>query len=217
MNSNALHGSLRTSMLILVLLGSLAQQVGAAESITFKGGFTRAVMREGRETIMLTQGAVVETGTIRFEAQSIELVGPDSRYLVGTGSVRITDSQNNITITCNSISFDRQSEQLLVDGWVEIQDLANEVIATGAYLSYKRDEGIMTLQISAKLLRHTESGAMVCRADSIEYDRTRMKLSLIGNASVQWKGDSYQASVTTVDLETDEIVMEGSIKGTVHG
>jgi lipopolysaccharide export system protein LptA len=58
---------------------------------------------------------------------------------------------------------------------------------------------------------------MVCRADSIEYDRTRMKLSLIGNASVQWKGDSYQASVTTVDLETDEIVMEGSIKGTIHG
>ena len=106
---------------------------------------------------------------------------------------------------------------MLVDGWVEIQDLENEVIASGAYLSYNRSEGTMKLQIAAKLLRHTESGPMVCRADSIEYNRDTMRLALIGNTSIAWKGDTYQASATTVDLETDEIVMEGSIEGIVHG
>lgn len=209
-----IHAYLFSASLLLLFLCAPAF---AAEPISFKGGFTRAVMREGRETIMLTQGAIVETGTIRFEAQSIELVGPDARYLVATGSVKITDSQNHITITSNSLSFDRETEQLLVDGWVEIQDLEREIIATGAYLSFNRAEGVLNLQIAAKLLRHTESGPMVCRADSIEYDRDTMRLSLVGNSTIQWKGDTYQASSTLVDLQTDEIIMEGSIKGIVHG
>jgi lipopolysaccharide export system protein LptA len=136
---------------------------------------------------------------------------------VGEGSVVITDTENNIVINCNEISFDRETERLLVDGWVEIQDLDNEVMATGAYLSYSRSEGMLKLQIAAKLLRHTDSGPMVCRAHSIEYDREAMRLSLIGNSEVTWKGDIYRSSVTTVDLETDEIVMEGSIEGTVNG
>ena len=217
MNRTMTFNKATRSILVLIFIFGSSAIISAADPISFKGGYTRAVMREGRETIMLTQGAVVSTGSIQFEAQSIELIGPDARYLVGTGSVTITDSENNIVINCTSISFDRETEQLLVDGWVEIQDLENEVIASGAYLSYNRTEGIMKLQIAAKLLRHTDSGPMVCRADSIEYDRTDMQVSLVGNSSVRWKGDMYQASVTTVDLETDEIVMEGSIKGIVNG
>jgi lipopolysaccharide export system protein LptA len=189
----------------------------AATPISFKGGYTRAVMREGRESILLSQGALVSVGDIRFEAERIELIGPEARYIVGEGSVVITDTENNIVINCNEISFDRETERLLVDGWVEIQDLDNEVMATGAYLSYSRSEGMLKLQIAAKLLRHTDSGPMVCRAHSIEYDREAMRLSLIGNSEVTWKGDIYRSSVTTVDLETDEIVMEGSIEGTVNG
>lgn len=203
-------------LIIIAFIGGIAL-LAAAEPITFKGGYTRAVMREGRETILLSQGAVVASGKIQFEAQTIELIGPNARYLVGTGSVRITDTENNIIINSTGISFDRETEQLLVDGWVEIQDLQNEIIASGAYLSYNRADGLLQLQIAAKLLRHTESGPMVCRADSIEYNRESMKLSLQGNSSVNWKGDTYQASVTTIDLETEEILMEGAITGSVHG
>lgn len=206
-----------TSLLILLCTVGGMELLVAATPISFKGGYTRAVMREGRESILLSQGALVSVGDIRFEAERIELIGPEARYIVGEGSVVITDTENNIVINCNEISFDRETERLLVDGWVEIQDLDNEVMATGAYLSYSRSEGMLKLQIAAKLLRHTDSGPMVCRAHSIEYDREAMRLSLIGNSEVTWKGDIYRSSVTTVDLETDEIVMEGSIEGTVNG
>ncbi|MDD3366178.1 MAG: LptA/OstA family protein [Sphaerochaetaceae bacterium] len=203
--------------LVIVLTLICIMALPAAEPITFKGGYTRASVREGRETILLSQGAIVSSGNIQFDAQTIELIGPNARYLVGTGSVRITDTENNLVINSTSISFDRETQQLLVDGWVEIQDLKNEIIASGAYLSYNRTDGIMKLQIAAKLLRHTESGPMVCRGDSIEYNRETMKLSLVGNSSIDWKGDTYRASATTVDLETEEIEMEGTIKGIVHG
>jgi len=205
-----------TECVLLLLIGGTLT-VSAVEPISFEGGFTRAVMREGRETILLTQGAVVESGSVRFEAETIELVGPASRYVIGTNNVQISDKQNGLIITSNTISFDRETEQLLTDGWVEIQDLEHEVIASGAYFSYSRTDGLLQLQIAAKLLRHTDKGAMVCRADSIEYDRNGMFLSLLGGASIEWKGDSYQASVITVDLNTNEIVMKGTIKGNVNG
>ena len=207
---------IRRLQLVLLLSLCLSLLFGG-EPISFKGGYTRAVMREGQETILLSQGASVSSGSINFEAQTIELIGPEARYLVGNGAVKITDSANNIIINSTGISFDRESEQLLVDGWVEVQDLNNEIIATGAYLAYDRSEGILKIQIAAKLLHHTDSGPMVCRADTIEYNRETRKLSLIGNSVVEWKGDVYRASSTTVDLDSEEIEMEGNIKGTVHG
>lgn len=190
---------------------------GASDPISFQGGYTRAVMKEGRESIILSEGAVVSSGSITLEAQTIEIIGSGARYISGSDSVRITDTENNLTILCSSISFDRETEQLLADGWVEIQDLENEVMASGAFLSYGRLEGIMRLQVAAKLLHHTDSGPMVCRAHSIEYDRNAMRLLLVGNVSITWKTDQYEASSAMVNLETEEIIMEGGIKGTVHG
>jgi len=206
-------------LLALVALATGAMPLAGATSqkITFKGGYTKAVMKEGRESIILTQGAVVQVGEIVFEAETIELSGKDSRYLTGTEKVRIVDSGRGLTIEATSLTYDRELELILIDGWVDILDLENEVIASGAYLSYDQALGIMKLQIAAKLLHHTESGAMVCRADSISYDRANMTLALKGNSSIYWKGDVYEASSIIVDLETEEIQMEGSIKGTVHG
>lgn len=202
------------TLLIFILI---ALPLSAAQPIIFRGGHTKAVMREGRETIMLSQDAVVEVGSVKFEAENIELLGPDSRYLVGTGGVFITDSDNNILIKSNTLSYDRVAEKLLVDGWAEVQDLENEIIATGAYLSYSRNESHLLLQIEAKILRHTDSGIMVCRADSIEYNRVAQTLHLIGNTTISYKGDTYSASGATVDLENDEILLEGSIRGSVNG
>jgi len=217
--NNFIDKGLKLLLMPLILMILTIPQIIANPSnqITFRGGYTRAVMREGRESIILTQGAIVTVGSITIEAETIELSGKNSRYLTGTDNVRIVDSSRGLTIIASNISYDRELESILIDSWVEIQDLENEVIASGAYLSYDQAKGIMRLQIAVKLLHHTESGAMVCRADTMEYNRQEMTLALTGNSSVYWKGDSYEASSISVDLNTEEIRMEGSIKGTVHG
>jgi lipopolysaccharide export system protein LptA len=204
-------------VVLTITAGTMPLAGAASQKITFKGGYTRAVMKEGRESNLLTQGAVVQVGDILFEAETIELSGKDSRYLTGTENVRIADSGRGLTIEATNLTYDRELEIILIDGWVDILDLENEVIASGAYLSYDQALGIMKLQIAAKLLHHTESGAMVCRADSITYNRSNMTLAIKGNSSIYWKGDVYEASSIIVDLKTEEIQMEGSIKGTVHG
>ena len=217
--NNSIDKGLKLLLILIIFIILTIPQIIANPSnqITFRGGYTRAVMREGRDSIILTQGAIVTVGSITIEAETIELSGKNSRYLTGTDNVRIVDSSRGLTIIASNISYDRELESILIDSWVEIQDLENEVIASGAYLSYDQAKGIMRLQIAVKLLHHTESGAMVCRADTMEYNRQEMTLALTGNSSVYWKGDSYEASSISVDLNTEEIRMEGSIKGTVHG
>ena len=60
------------------------------------------------------------------------------------------------------------------------------------------------------LLKTTDSGIMRCQAESVIF-------SLRGNARVIWDGDEYGAEVVTVDLDTDEINLEGRITGNING
>ena len=84
-------------------------------------------------------------------------------------------------------------------------------------MAYDRKTNTMKLQIAAKLLRHTESGPMVCRADSMEYNRETMQLYMVGNTSVAFKGNRFQSASISIDLETEEIILEGSISGAFSG
>ncbi|MHC1693196.1 MAG: LptA/OstA family protein [Sphaerochaetaceae bacterium] len=217
MNRKTIPLSRCTLVLLFALIGGVPLVAGTIGTIRFSGGYTKAILKEGRETIVLSEGAMVEIDTMTFSADTIEISGADARYITGTGEVRIVDSARSLEITSSNILYDRQEETILIDGWVEIQDLENQIIAQGAYLSYQQSSGQMILQICAKLVRHTDSGPMVCRSDSIRYDRENLRLVLNGNSSVYWNGDVYEASSATVDLETEEIMMEGTIKGTLHG
>lgn len=202
-----------TSLLVLVIgMGILS-----AKSMSFSGGFTRAIMREGQQSIVLSQGAEVHIDALTLKAHTITLDGDDSENLYAQGDVSIVDRDQRISITTNQAHYNREQEIFSVDGWVEILDLQHQIIATGAYLLFDRNAGVLTLQVEAKILRHTDSGPMICRGDSIEYDREAQTLVLTGNASIIYKDDTYQADVCRVNLETDEIELSGTIKGVVHG
>ena len=205
------------ALLIMVVAAAYAYGAEETEKISFKGGYTKAVMKEGRQVITLSQGATVVVGDTVFEAETIELSGDNYRFVSGTGNIRITDTANGLYISATELSYDRQNKTLVVEGWVEIQDFTNEIIATGAYLSYDEALGILLLQIEARLSHHTDSGPMICRADSILYDRNSLTLVLTGNSSVYWKGNLYESNATSVDLEREEIVLEGTIRGIVDG
>lgn len=203
-------------MISFLSLISLISLYSAPAPISFKGGYTKAVMIEGKEAISLTQGAKVQVGSINFSANTIELIGPNARFLTGTDKVTIKDSEKNIEIRSNKISFDREKDTLLVDGWVEIHDFENELIASGAYLNYNSATGAMILQVSASIHRNTEKGIMVLKGNSIEYDRENGVVSIIGDAYTSYNGDTYNSSITLINLETNEITMSGDIRGSIN-
>jgi lipopolysaccharide export system protein LptA len=204
---------------ILLILTALlvVTALSAADPISFSGGTTRMVGKEGQQRITLSDGAVVTTGSITLTAQTIELSGENFRYVTCTAAVTLTDVKRGITLHAANLFFDRSDELILITGYVEIDDKTNQVQGSAFMLSYEVERGLIELQVAVHLLRHTESGPMICKSDTLTFDRREQLFNLRGNATIDWDGDTYEAQRITVDLTTDEIEMKGSIKGIIHG
>ncbi len=207
---------MRKRTLILLVL-ALALPLFGAETITFSGGATKLVMKEGREMVTLTGGAEIESGTMVLTADTITISGEEYRYVTCSGRVHLTDTERGILLSTESLSYDRVDEHVLITGYVEIDDTANQVQASAFRLAYDVQPGLMELQVSVLLLRHTDSGVMICSSDTITYDRTKETLRMLGNARVKWDGDTYEAQRVEVDLKSEEIAMKGAIKGVIGG
>lgn len=188
----------------------------ASAAISFSGGYTRVNLQEGNKSVTLSGGANVSTDKVQITSDSIELYGTDYRYVSCTGNVQANESSRGITLKSPSIFYDRTTEILTADGWIEIQDTKNQAALSGAWFRYDMKSSVMKLQMMAKVLKVTDDGLMVCHADSIEFDNDKQSLTLKGNANVSWNGDTYKASMIIVNLETNEISLHGSISGEVN-
>ncbi|MDD4573613.1 MAG: hypothetical protein PHR69_05300 [Sphaerochaeta sp.] len=203
--------------LILAILIALFTLPLIAEDISFQGGSTRMNMQQGSKTVLLENNAEVQAGSILLRSKTIELYGEDFRYVRCEGDVFLQDEERGISLVTSSLLYDREKETLLIDSWVELEDTNNQVTASAARMEFFLKDGIVLLQVQARLLKHTDDGPMVCRSDYMTFDRDKEMLDLKGRASIIWKPDTYEAQTITVDLKTEEIRMEGSIKGTIHG
>ncbi|HKL57039.1 MAG TPA: hypothetical protein VJ854_01465 [Sphaerochaeta sp.] len=203
--------------LLLALLIPMLTLPLLAEEISFKGGSTSMQMQQGSETIILQDGAEVSVGSLLLRATVMELYGKDFRFVRCEGDVTLQDEERGISLVTSSLLFDRVEETLLIDSWVELEDTNNQVAASAARMEFLLQEGIVILQVQARLLKHTDDGPMICRSDHMTFDRDKEMLELKGRATIVWRPDTYEAEAITVNLDTEEIRMEGSIKGTIHG
>ena len=187
------------------------------ENISFAGGTSSIVLREGREEVILSDGADVAVGSMQIHADEIRLYGDNWRYVDCSGNTTVTDEERGINIRTSSIWYDRIDERILISSWFEVDDTVNEVSATGASLEYRLSDERLQLDKSVSLLKATDSGIMRCQAESVIFSRDENTLTLRGNASVNWGGDRYGAEVISVDLDTDSISLEGRITGNING
>lgn len=188
-----------------------------SSAITFSGGHTSISLKEGNRTVTLTGGAVVDTDEVQLKADSVELYGENYRYVVCTGNVAAKEKERRISFRSPSVFYDRTRGMVSSDSWIEIQDTDNQAALSGAWFEYDMEKSLMKLKMMARIIKVTDEGLMVCRADLIEYDGKKNTVTLKGNATVEYKGDSYRAAIITVDLETDEISLFGTVSGEFNG
>ena len=207
---------MRKLLPILFLL--LSASMLFADNITFSGGTSSIVLRNGRENVVLSDGAAVTVGSMEINADTITLSGDNWRYVSCSGNATVSDSSRGIYIRTSSIWYDRTAERILISSWFEIEDTVNEVSATGASLEYLLSDEKLQLDKDVSLLKNTEdSRIMRCSAESVIFSRSDNTVQLRGSASVDWDGDSYGAEVISVDLNTDSISLDGRIRGTING
>ena len=92
-------------------------------SISFSGGKSTLIMREGEKSVSLTEGAEVISGSMKITASSITLSGEDWKEIESRGKIEITDSERGISIKTSILWFDRIDEILVISSFFELDDI----------------------------------------------------------------------------------------------
>lgn len=201
--------------LILLILFTLSFPLFAS-NISFNGGYTKISMQEGLESITLENPAFVEVDNLTISATKITLLGKNYDKIQCEGKVKIVDEEKGLTILCQSLFFDRTANTISIVGGVEIDDTTNNLHSTALQLEYDINKGTMDMSVEVKLLHIADDSVMSCTCDTLRYDREGNSLVLLGNSTVDWKKDKYRAEAISVDMENNEISLEGSIEGTIR-
>lgn len=210
-----MNRTLRSIIPILFILTAcllMAQQ----QEIEFSSDYTRAQIREGNKSLLLSGNAWIRTENTQISSDQIELYGTDSRFVSCEGNVLVEDEQQQITLTSDTLLYDRRDEKVTISGWAEMEDRKNGIIARGGYLENSSQSLITKIQIQVRIFKDTDEGAMTCLSDSALYDSQTMRLELNGNCSVYWKSSSYHAARITIDLESNEISLAGNVRGSIN-
>ena len=195
--------------LLLTLRPDLAG-VGA-DTFEFSGDRTSIVLAEGRERTLLTGNARVISDQITLQALEIELSGEDFRYAETRGDVRVDDAEREILITADILFFDRETENSRARGDVLVEDGANDLLVKGGYLETRNGGDLILMQSGVRVLQDD----LTARSQFLRYRREEEVLELSGFPVVYWKGDEYRATRIVLNLETEEIELQGQVEGAV--
>lgn len=201
----------RTVLLCAVLWLPIADTTIRADSFRFSGDRTEIVLAEGRERTLLRGNARVVSSDVTLEAEEIELSGTDFRYAVTRGGVRVVDAARDLIITADTLRFDRETENSRASGNVTVEDRANDLIVKGGYLETREGGDLLFMQIAVRVLQDD----LTARAQFLRYRRLEEVLELSGFPVVYWKGDQYRATRIILNLDTEEIEMQGRVEGSV--
>ena len=180
-----------------------------AEIFTFRADRMSGGRATGREITLLTGNAEVQSDNMLFRADRIEIHGNDNRFVDCIGSVMGLDEEQGIFFRTDRLRYDRTLKIARLEGNATLEDRKNELVARGRFIEYDEEREIAVLQISVRLFKDD----LISRAEYAVYDRTEQTLTLSGFPVVFKKDDEFRADRINVDLETDDVFMEGEVSG----
>src|SRR5208337_2058094 len=90
-------------------------------------------------------------------------------------------------------------------------DLKNEMVVRGGFIEDNDLEKITIVQIGVRIFKKD----ITCKAEFAKYWRDKKTLELSGLPWVSKGSDVYQAARITVNLDTEDISLEGDVQGTI--
>ena len=186
-------------------------QLTAADKFTFKADKMSGSKALGRETTILTGNAEVRSDNLLLRADRIEIQGDDNQFIDCSGGVWGHEEEKEILFYADRLRYDRKLKIARLEGNSTLEDRKNDIVARGRFIEYDDENEITVFQISIRLFKDD----MVCRSEYAIYRRQEKLLDLSGFPVVYKKDDEFRADKIRVDLDTDDVIMEGSITGTI--
>ncbi len=199
----------RLSNLLALLL--LCTTLYAADDFSFFGDSLSSSRGKGKEHTTLKGNAGIISSSTRIKADNIEIYGSNNDFAECTGTVEVIDNEKGISLKSERLFFNRRDDIIRVEGAAVMEDIKNEVIVKGNFLEYMGSDETCLIQIGVRILKDD----MVCRSEFARYNRNDDILELTGMPVVFWKNDEYRALRIIVDLDKDEITLEGKVTGSI--
>ncbi len=202
---------LRRNHLAAALFLSVLTVSGWTDTFTFSADRMNTVLAKGKERTLLSGNAKIISRNTVITADEIEIYGSDSQFALCRGNVTVKDEEKGIILHSENLFYDRENDVSRIEGYVEMEDQKNELVVKGGLLEHYGEQDITIIQIGVRILKED----MVCRSEFARFKREEEILELSGLPFVYWKGDEYRATRIIINLDTDEIRLEGEVRGTV--
>jgi lipopolysaccharide export system protein LptA len=183
----------------------------SADTFTFRADSMSGSRALGRETTILVGNAEVRSDNLLLRADRIEISGNNNRFIECFGNVWGHEEDKNILFFTDRLRYDRTLKIARLEGNSTLEDRQNEIVARGRFIEYDDENEMAVFQISVRLFKDD----MVCRSEYAVYNRRDKILDLTGFPVVFKKEDEFRADKIRVDLDTDDVIMEGSVSGTI--
>ena len=182
-----------------------------ADTFSFKADRMSGGKATGREITVLSGNAEVQSDKLLLQAEHIEIQGSDNRFIDCSGNVRGIEEEKNIIFRTDRLRYDRTLKIARLEGNSTLEDRKNEIVARGRFIEYNDQQEIAIFQISVRLFKDN----LVCRSEYAIYHRQEKTLALSGFPVVYKKDDEFRADRIQVDLNTDDVAMEGDVRGSI--
>jgi lipopolysaccharide export system protein LptA len=189
----------------------LCAALAGADTFTFKADKMSGSKALGREVTVLQGNAEVRSDNLVLRAERIEIQGDDNQFIDCSGGVWGVEEEKEIYFQTDRLRYDRTLKIARLEGNSTLEDKKNEIVARGRFIEYDDNAEVTVFQISVRLFKDD----MVCRSEYAVYRRTEKLLDLSGFPVVFKKDDEFRADRIRVDLDTDDVTMEGSVSGTI--
>jgi lipopolysaccharide export system protein LptA len=89
--------------------------------------------------------------------------------------------------------------------------MKNQVVVKAGFIESRGQQNVVMVQIGVRIFKKD----IVTRSEFALYHRDTNTLDLSGMPVAYYKGDEYRAGRITIDLDTDNIRLEGQVSGQV--
>jgi lipopolysaccharide export system protein LptA len=202
---------MKTLFLVIMLCSPFLQSRSFADIFTFKADRMSGGRASGKEITVLSGNAEVRSDNLLLRADRIELQGSNNQFIDCMGNVWGMEEEKDILFQTDRLRYDRELKIARLEGNSTLEDKKNEIVARGRLIEYDDRAEFAIFQIAVRLFKEN----MVCRSEYAFYRRTEKLLDLSGFPVVYKKDDEFRADTIQVDLETDDVILDGSVQGSI--
>lgn len=182
-----------------------------AEEVKFSANSMSGVAGNKNDSAILTGNAFVATSSVEITADKIEMSGDDFRIVKATGDISGKNLVTKLEFTCGQMLYDRETKIAILKDKVHLVDSENEVVADAEVVEYNQDTDIAILQINITLTQKDN----ICKGAYAVYRKKEQLLNLNGNAQITQGSDFFRAQEIELNLDTQQITLDGRVRGSV--